>query len=62
MGSGIFGDKTMDEKFMYIFNNDKQNYPFCILKLLVKSLNTTSIESTIYNSMKVPKVFSQPIK
>ena len=33
----------MDDKSMYIKNIDKQNYPLCILNLLV-SLNTTSLE------------------
>ena len=28
--------KTMNDKLMYISNDDKQNYPFCNLKLLVE--------------------------
>ena len=28
LDSGIFGDKTMDDIFMYISNDDKQNHPF----------------------------------
>ena len=34
--SGILRDKskTMDDKLMYILNNDKQNYLLCRLKLL----------------------------
>ena len=33
--SGILKDTTMDEKLMYAFNDDEQNYPFYILKLLM---------------------------
>ena len=29
--AGILRDKTIDDKFKYIPNNDKQNYPFFIL-------------------------------
>ena len=34
--SEILGDKTMDEKLKNIPNDNKQNYPFCRLKFLVK--------------------------
>ena len=40
----------MDDKFIDIPNDDKQNYCFCRLKLLVKSLDTISL-------LRVPKVF-----
>ena len=46
-------DKTMDHKFMYISNNDKQNFPFCRLKLLVKKLGYSSF-LTDQNSVKSP--------
>ena len=36
----------MDDKLIYIPNDAKQNYPICRLKLLLKSLNTTSFEPT----------------
>ena len=41
--TGILKDKTIEDKFSYIPNDDEQNYPFCRLKLLVKSLETTSL-------------------
>ena len=31
-------DKTMADKLMYIPNDDKQNYPFCRLQLVVVML------------------------
>ena len=34
----LFRDKTMANKFMYIPNDDKQNYPLHRLQLAVKSL------------------------
>ena len=33
---GILRDKTMYEKFIYILNDDKQNYPFCTFEILVE--------------------------
>ena len=36
----------MDDKLMYIPNDDTQKYFFCRLKYLFKSLNTTSLETT----------------
>ena len=32
---GILRDKRMDDKLIYITNDNKQNDPFCRLKLLV---------------------------
>ena len=51
----------MNDKLTYILNDDKQNYPFSFsrLKLLVKSLETTSLEAT---NVKVPKVFKPTVK
>ena len=49
----------MADKLMSISNNDKQNYPFCRLKLVVeflKRLNIQLNESTNQNSLKLPKV------
>ena len=31
---GILMDKTNDDEFMYIPNDDTQNYPFCRLQLV----------------------------
>ena len=45
--SGILRDKTMDDKLIFIPNDDKQNYPYFRLKLLVEN----------QNSEIVPKVF-----
>ena len=36
--SEIYRVKTMANKFMYISNDDTQNYPFCRFKLVVKTL------------------------
>ena len=30
----------MDDKLMYIHNDDTQNYPFCRLQLVIERLNT----------------------
>ena len=35
-GSRILKDKTLDKKYMYIPNDDKQNTPYVELKLLVE--------------------------
>ena len=35
---GIYRDKTMADKMMYIPNDDTQNNPFCILKLFVETV------------------------
>ena len=43
---------TMADKLMYIPSNDTQNYPFCILKLVVKMYGHLSFNR---NSIKVPK-------
>ena len=32
---GILRDETMNDKLICISNDDKQNYPFCTIKLLV---------------------------
>ena len=47
--SGVLGDKTMDDKLIYIPNDDKQNFPFCRLKLLVISLNTNGLNPSNQN-------------
>ena len=36
VNSGIYRDNTMADKFMYIPNDNAQNYPFCRLKLVVE--------------------------
>ncbi len=51
--AGILKDKTMDDKSMYINNDDKQNHPLCRSKLLMKIFNTSSLELTNHNSIKV---------
>ena len=42
----------MADKLMFIFNEDTQNYPFCILKLVVKTLDTHLKKPTNYNLIK----------
>ena len=44
-------DKTMDDKLLYIPNDDTQNYPFCRLK-------STLNEPTNQNSPKSRKLLS----
>ena len=34
----ILKDKPMDDKLMYILNDDKQNYQFCTMKSLTKKM------------------------
>ena len=41
----------MTDKFMYIPNNDTQNYPFCILKLVVETFDTQLNEPGNFNAM-----------
>ena len=45
----------MADKLMYISNDDRQNYPFCLLQLVVETFehNTQLDEPT---NKKVPKV------
>ena len=38
MNSGILRDRTIDDKLMYSSNDDKHDYPFCILIYLDKTL------------------------
>ena len=45
----------MDDKLMYIPNDDKQNYPFCRLQLVVGTFKHLN-KLTNQNSIKVPKV------
>ena len=49
-------DKTMDDKLINISNDDEQNYHFCILNYLRKSLDSTCLELTNH-SIKVPNTF-----
>ena len=52
---GILRDKTMDDKFMY----NVQNYPVCILKLLVEKYDTIEQDksSQILIASKLDRVF-----
>ena len=42
----------MGDKFLYITNDDKEDYPFCRLKFLVKSLETQlgTLGTSVINS------------
>ena len=42
---GFKRNKTMNDNIMYISNDDKQIYPYCILRL--KSLDTASLNKPI---------------
>ena len=46
----------MADKFMYILNDDTQNYPSSRLQLVVKRLDTLLNEPTNQNLIKVPKI------
>ena len=46
----------MADKWMYIPNDDSQNYPFCRLQLVVESFYTQLGKPTNQNLLKVPKV------
>ena len=46
----------MVDKFMYIPNGDKQNYPFCRLQLVVETLNL--INQPIKIRQKSPRLLS----
>ena len=46
----------MVDKLMHIPIDDKQNYPFRRLQLVVESLDTQIKEPTDQNSLKVPKI------
>ncbi len=50
--SGIYSDKTIADKLMYIPNDYTQYYTFCILQLMVETFG----HSTNQKSFKVPKV------
>ena len=49
LDSGILRDKTINDKLMYISNDDKLNI------LVINSLNTNSLETTIKNLIIVAK-------
>ena len=45
---------------MYISNDETQNYPFCILKLVVESMNTNKTNNQ--NWLKSPTLLSRRIR
>ena len=51
---GLKRDKTMDDKLMCMPNNGTQNYPFCILELVVKKFEHSTWWT---NQLKFTKVF-----
>ena len=52
----IIREKTIDENFIYIPNNDKQNYHyFCRLKLLVETFDTANLNQPIKIEKKCSK-------
>ena len=46
----------MDDKLKYIPNDNTENYPFCRLKLKVKTFGHSINKPTNQNSIKVPKL------
>ena len=58
----LFRDKTMVSKFMYIPNDDTQNYLICKSKSVVKRLNTQLNKLTSLNLLKSPKLLSKQIR
>ena len=50
----------MADELMYIPNNDTQNYPYCRLQLVVRTLNL--INQQIKIQLKSPKLLSQLIR
>ena len=52
--TGILRDKTMDDKLKYIPSDDKQNYQFCIFKLVIQMFKT--------NQSNVKKILGQRIR
>ena len=44
----------MNNKLMYIPNDDTQNYPICKLQLVMKRLDTPHNEPTNKKSIRVP--------
>ena len=45
----------MTDKVMYIPNDNTQNYPFCVLVLVVEKINIQLNKPTNQNSLKSPK-------
>ena len=41
---GILRGKTIDDKWIYISDDEKQDNPICRLQLLVETLDTTGFE------------------
>ena len=41
----------MDDKFINIPNDNKQDYPFCRLKLLLEMLDTTCFEEIFFKTL-----------
>ena len=50
----IYRDRTIAVKFMYIPNDDTQNYPFCKLQLVVETFWPN--KPTNQNPLKDPKI------
>ena len=51
----------MADRFMYIPNDDAQNYTTCILQLMIETFGHFT-ETTNQNLIKVPKVVKQTKK
>ena len=53
--SGIYRDKTIADKLMYIPNDDAQNYLFCRLNLTVETLKPLT---KLTNQLKFTKILN----
>ena len=52
---GMWGDKTMADKLIYIPNDDAQNYPVCRLQSMVEMFGHSTLWTNHSNSPKVVK-------
>ena len=53
--SGIYRDKTMADKLMYIPNDDKQNQTFCRLQLVIETFGHSTLWTNELKFNKSPK-------
>ena len=59
---GSKGIRQWQNKLMYIPIDNKHDYPFCRLKLVVVTFEYSFNESTNQNSLKSPKLLMQRIR
>ena len=59
---GIYRDKTMANKLMWISNDDTQKYPFCRLQFVVETFGHSTLWTNQSKFTEVPKVIKPTIK